>query len=75
MTNPTFVPTAERLTDENNADQGWAAIVDIVYPDGRPGDCSIARERFADEAAARRAADTMAAALAAKFARAFAVEA
>lgn len=62
-------PDAIHLQDENSGDNGWAAVVNLYCADDTPGNLFIARERFADEAAARRHADNLAAALTAKYAR------
>lgn len=52
----TFEPDAIELIDENNAMQGWAAVVNIYCSDDTPGNLIIGRERYPTEAAARLAA-------------------
>lgn len=52
---PRLEADAIELIDENNAMQGYAAVVNVYHSD-TPGDMIIAKERYADEASARQAA-------------------
>lgn len=52
---PRLEADAIHLQDENNGDNGWAAVVNVLHND-YPGSLIIGRERYASEAEARLAA-------------------